>query len=358
VTPLKPTIDVFVLGESAERSLLAEPDWPAALRLIPTSTGSLTEFARSAWASELAEGESDLAAIVVGCDREAFRDVAISAILFGPDPSEAGYLAVGPIDSASEPIVGRRMGGTTGSTSTTGSTTGIGLLLNARAEHGPLLLRRCKLREIGPVRAVAEPVWDWAIRATRAGMKINPSAVNKPSRSDQCRLPLLVPPARGPEADWLREHLTKTAVAELISGKSRRSAVDEIAFRAGLYQWHDFFDEGHELAQSIEGQGENRLGDYWHAIMHRREPDYSNAKYWFRQIGNQPTYRELRRQADAILADCKAPDAGRWRERLQAGSKWDPFAFVDLCEECADDESSALALAARRIQYAEMSLLM
>jgi len=127
---------------------------------------------------------------------------------------------------------------------------------------------------------------------------------------------------------------------------------------AGLFQWHDYLNESHELSQSIEGQGENQLGDYWHAIMHRREPDYSNAKYWFRQIGNQPIYRELRQYADGVLEKSRAADAPVWRERLQAGSKWDPFAFVDLCEECAQDETSELALAARRIQYAEMSMLM
>jgi hypothetical protein len=141
-------------------------------------------------------------------------------------------------------------------------------------------------------------------------------------------------------------------------GSSSRSNVDEIALRAGLFQWHDFLNESHELSQSIEGKGENQRGDYWHAIMHRREPDYSNAKYWFRQIGNQPNYRDLRRTADGILAHCVSSDAPRSRARIQAGSKWDPFAFVDLCEACAGDETTDLALAARRIQYAEMSMLM
>ena len=72
---------------------------------------------------------------------------------------------------------------------------------------------------------------------------------------------------------------------------------------------------------------------------------------------NQPTYRELRSQADAILASSNAPKAPSWRERLMAGPKWDSFAFVDFCEACAEDETTELALAARRIQYAEMSLL-
>jgi hypothetical protein len=174
-------------------------------------------------------------------------------------------------------------------------------------------------------------------------------------RSQTCPLPLLAPDRPRPEFNWLRDHLASFSLSEF--GARAASKTDEVALRAGLYQWHDFLDESHELSQSIEGKSENQLGDYWHAIMHRREPDYSNAKYWFRRIGKQSIWRELRLEADGILAKCGAPDAARWRERLQAGSKWDPFAFVDLCEECAADEASELALAARRIQYAEMSML-
>ena len=100
------------------------------------------------------------------------------------------------------------------------------------------------------------------------------------------------------------------------------------------------------------------MGDYWHAILHRREPDYSNAKYWFRQIGPHAIFRELRRRADSLLEKCATPEAGRWRERLSPDMRWDPFAFVDLCQQCAADEESDLAIAVRRIQYAEMCLLM
>jgi hypothetical protein len=346
---MNPAVEVFMLGAEGERSAFSEPAWPAELRLIPTGIATLAGLGGSPCAAELASGETELVAVTTGTDREALRGVAVMALLLDSDRENAASLCVKPIESPPRSAFNR--------IDVSGVLSGIGLLLTARADHGPFVVRRSKLREIGRLRPVAEPLWDWVIRAARAGEKVNTWPVDVSSIPCSSRLPLLVPPARGPEADWLREHLTERAIDELTSGHSRCSAVDDTAFRAGLYQWHDFMNESHELCQSIEGKGDNRLGDYWHAILHRREPDYSNAKYWFRQIGNQPTYRELRHMADSILAGSNAPEASRWRDRLHTLSKWDPFAFVDLCEECAADETSELALAARRIQYAEMSML-
>src|SRR5690606_37100391 len=136
-----------------------------------------------------------------------------------------------------------------------------------------------------------------------------------------------------------------------------QSHADACAVSAGLLQIHDFLDDSHQHSQSVEGQGRHSAGDYWHAIMHRREPDYGNSKYWFRRVGKHPLFSELADRAVGILDECGTPEARRWRGRLDSGV-WDPFAFVDLCEACATDEDSPMALTAREIQWQEMRLLL
>jgi hypothetical protein len=41
--------------------------------------------------------------------------------------------------------------------------------------------------------------------------------------------------------------------------------------------WHDFLDEAHKIAQDDE----SAEGSWLHAIVHRREGDFSNSKYWY-----------------------------------------------------------------------------
>jgi hypothetical protein len=93
------------------------------------------------------------------------------------------------------------------------------------------------------------------------------------------------------------------------------------ACRAGLWLHFNYLDESHAISQELH----TTTGSYWHAMMHRREPDFDNAKYWFRRVGAHPVYEPLRRTA-AEWAE--APPAAAF---LRTQTDWDPFAFVDLC---------------------------
>jgi hypothetical protein len=53
---------------------------------------------------------------------------------------------------------------------------------------------------------------------------------------------------------------------------------------AGLWLHYGCWDEAHQVAQELN----TAEGSYWHAIVHRREPDPGNSAYWFRQTGKHP----------------------------------------------------------------------
>jgi len=95
--------------------------------------------------------------------------------------------------------------------------------------------------------------------------------------------------------------------------------------RSAALLWHDHLDESHTVSQDIGSTN----GSFLHGIMHRREPDYSNAKYWFHRVGDHPCFSTLASAATDYL-DATGDEA--LAKRLAPGGHWDPFAFVDAVE--------------------------
>jgi len=54
--------------------------------------------------------------------------------------------------------------------------------------------------------------------------------------------------------------------------------------QAAIWYYVDDLDRSHNISQNIEGPE----GAFWHGLMHRREGDFWNAKYWFRRAGALP----------------------------------------------------------------------
>ncbi len=154
----------------------------------------------------------------------------------------------------------------------------------------------------------------------------------------------LAPLGPGSPQEEQRGPLQRLTSANLFAPGAVRQPEFASACLAGLWLYFDFLDEAHNLSQALD----TVEGSWWHGIMHRREPDYANAAYWFRRVGRHPLFGPLGAAA-AELATTLDP-------QVAIPSPWDPFWLIDYCEACARQPGPSEKLA-RLIQQREWQLL-
>lgn len=131
-----------------------------------------------------------------------------------------------------------------------------------------------------------------------------------------------------------RTRLATAKAAELFAG----SRSPDAAF-SGLWLYFSCLDESHSLSQQIHTVD----GSFWHAIMHRQEPDAFNSGYWFAKVGRHPVFPSIAAAAAEL--------------GYRTGKDWEPKKFIDFVEHSRQHPASAEAELARKVQRAEWQIL-
>lgn len=119
--------------------------------------------------------------------------------------------------------------------------------------------------------------------------------------------------------------------------------------RAGLLLWNDDLEASHGISQGIHSS----TGSFWHAIMHRREGDVSNALYWWRRVGVHEAFGDIYEQVLSVLQQEKANAARNFATALQRAGTWKPDDYTHQCAKATSDD-----VWLRRVQVVEIDTLL
>ena len=150
----------------------------------------------------------------------------------------------------------------------------------------------------------------------------------------------------GPRAGVEPLRALQSRLDEALAGQKVSQPVAD-SLRAVVLLWHDHHEPAHALVQD----GATADASYVHGILHRREPDYGNARYWFQRVREHPAFEKLAAEVGKLLSGHPA-----LRSQLLPNGTWDSFAFIDACEEAqgGGDEGEML----RRVQEVEFRVLL
>ena len=166
-------------------------------------------------------------------------------------------------------------------------------------------------------------------------------------------------PQVGPSRETFSCGLSATAVVTAVEGALagvKVSGSERKCITSGILLLWDLLHESHEISQTMEGRGDPRTADYWHGIMHRREPDAGNAAYWFRRVGSHPAFDSLASNLDRWMGEIGAAEDERMlaQRKVVANGSLDPFAVVEMSTQALRKPGQIEDCTLRRIQYLEL----
>ncbi len=149
-------------------------------------------------------------------------------------------------------------------------------------------------------------------------------------------------PLVGPSRIWdpaISGSLTQIPLKDLFSSRVKNLPAAQ-GVVCGLLLLNDDLAGSLKMSQTITSP----WGPYWQGLMHRREGDFSNAKYWFRAPGKLPVFKALAEEVRTFHAEVLDQE------------DWNPEKFTDHVERASD--SCAHYAKLRHIQVLEMEYLL
>ena len=117
-----------------------------------------------------------------------------------------------------------------------------------------------------------------------------------------------------------------------------KSSLDPLV-QSALFLYFDCFVESHNIAQDHEGT----VGNWLHAIAHRREPDAWNSKYWYARVKIPPKVsQEIAQGALKVLETDPSQELAALRKKLVNSGEWEPETFVELCDKARKEDPKKL----------------
>jgi len=155
-----------------------------------------------------------------------------------------------------------------------------------------------------------------------------------------------------PDGPWRHEGWERLRKCSTEALFDQTPVTEEFAscVESALYLYFSDLDRSHTISQNIG----SATGSFLHGIMHRQEPDFGNAKYWFRKVAGHPVFGSLREAALEMLSE---EDAAGLRGAIEGRDEWDVFWMVDQCEAARRGGGGELEKGLLGIQLVEWQLV-